>query len=45
MIVGILWVLDRVLNQLLERVALANEFNELWVTTTAAKYDQPVFFV
>ena len=44
-VVRILRVFDGVLNQLLERVLLANELDELRVATAAAEHHKPVLFV
>ena len=45
MVVGVLRVLDGVLNQLLERVALADKFNEFGVAATTAEHDESVLLV
>lgn len=44
-VIRIFGVLDGVLDQLLERVTLANEFNELRVAATAAEHYKPVLLV
>jgi len=45
MVVGILRVFDRVIDQLLQCVALANELDELGVAATTAKHHKPVLLV
>ena len=44
MVVRVLWVLHRILNQFLECLALADEFDELGDAAAAAKHDQLFFF-